>query len=128
MTDFSNYLENAIANHFFRNSATLAPTSVRLRLFTAVSDAEAGTGTEVTGGSYAEQVITFGAPSNGVIASTIDVVMPTATADWGTVTHAAIVDNSGNFLTAIEALAISRTVLNGDTLTFPAGNITVTVA
>lgn len=66
MSDASNYLEDAIIDHVFRNTALTSPTTVYVALFTAVSDAEAGTGTEVSGGAYARQAVTFAAPSNGV--------------------------------------------------------------
>lgn len=132
MSAASNYLEDKTLNFWFRaNADTItAPATVYLALFTAVTDAEAGTGTEVAGGSYARTAITFGAPSNGAIANSGDVTFPTASADWGTVTHAAIFDasSSGNALTALTALAASKAVGNGDTLKFAAGDIDVTLA
>lgn len=130
MSDFSNYAENAIGNHFLRNTATTSPTTVYVALFTAVTDAEAATGTEVSGGSYARTAVTFGAPSNGVFTNSGTVTFPTATGSWGTVTHFAIFDaaTSGNAISVIKALTASRTVASGDTLSFGAGNISFTIA
>jgi len=129
MSDLSNYAENAIINHVFRNSALTSPTTVYVALFTAVSDAEAGTGTEVTGGSYARTAVTFGAPSNGVSTNST-VTFPTATASWGTVTHFAVFDaaTSGNALTAIKALSASKAVGDGDTASFASAALSLTLA
>lgn len=130
MSDFSNYAEDALCNHVFRNTALTSPTTVYMALFTAVTDAEAGTGTEVSGGSYARTAITFGAPSNGVITNSATVTFPTATADWGTVTHGGIFDaaSAGNALSIIKALAASKVVNNGDIIRFNTGQISFTVA
>lgn len=130
MADFSNYAENAILNHVFRNSALTSPTTVYCALFTAVTDAEAGTGTEVSGGSYARTAITFGAPSNGVSTNSSAVTFPQASASWGTVTHFGIFDAStnGNALSIIKALSASKTIGSGDTAQFAIGDLSITVA
>lgn len=125
MSDLSNYLENALVNHVLRNTAYTSPAAVYVGLFTAVTDAEAGTGTEVTGGSYARVAATFSAPSNGATSNSGAVTFPTATADWGNCTYFAIFDASsgGNALSAIKALTNARNVLNGDTISFATGEL-----
>ena len=130
MSDFSNYAENALANHTFRNTALTSPTTVYLALFTAVTDAEAGTGTEVSGGSYARTAITFGAPSNGAVTNSSAVTFPAATGNWGTVTHAAIFDASsgGNALSIIKALSSSVAVNTPDVFEIAAGQLSFTIA
>ena len=130
MADLSNYLENALVNHVLRNTALTSPTTVYLALYTAVTDAEAGTGTEVSGGAYARQAAAFDAPSNGVTQNSATITFPTATANWGTITHAAIMDaaTAGNPLTAIKALAASKTVNNGDVIRFLAGEVDFSLA
>jgi hypothetical protein len=131
MSDFSNYAENAICNHLFRNSALTSPTTVYLALFTAVSDAEAGTGTEVSGGSYARVAITFGAPSNGVITNSSAVTFPAASGNWGTISHAAIMDalTTGNCLSIIKALTGGSVAVNTpDVFEIAAGQLSFTVA
>ncbi len=37
MSDMSNYLEDALANHVFRNTSLTSPTTVYVALFTAVA-------------------------------------------------------------------------------------------
>jgi len=95
----SNYLENAIMNHIFRNTAYTSPTALYIALFTT-DPTDAGTGTEVSGGGYARQSIAFGEPSNGEVKNSADITFPAATESWGTVSYWGIYDNSsgGNFL------------------------------
>lgn len=96
----SDYLENAVLDYFLRTvTAPTRPTSLSLALCTA--DPGEGTGAvtnEVSGGSYARQAVTFGAPSGGVTSNSALVGFPQATANWGTVTHWVLLDNGGNKL------------------------------
>lgn len=128
MTALSNYLENALINATLRGQAYTAPTTVYLALFTS-DPTDAGTGTEVTGGSYARQAITFGAPSNGSSSNSADVLFPTATAAWGTITHFGIYDaaTAGNLLYQF-SITTSKTIASTDQLKVSAGDITVTLA
>lgn len=131
MADFSNYAENAICNHFFRNSSTTSPTTVYLALFTAASDAEAGTGTECSATGYARQAITFGAPSNGVITNSSAVTFGPLTVSTTTITHVAIFDalSSGNALSILKAPTGGNiTYASGDSIQFAIGNLSFTVA
>lgn len=130
MSDFSNYAEGKVVEHALRNVSWTSPTTVYLALFTAVSDAEAGSGTEVSTGGYARQAITFGAHSNGAVANSVAVSFTASGANYGTVTHAGIFDASsaGNAISIIKALASSRVVNDGDTLTFAIGDIDFVVA
>lgn len=124
----SDYLENVLVNAVLRNTAYSSPATVYLALFTA-DPTDAGTGTEVTGGAYARQTITFGAPTNGVASTNADVTFPVATAAWGAVTHFGIYDASstGNLLFH-GAFATSKTIATDDQFKVIAGNITVTLA
>jgi len=130
MSDLSNYAENAIGNHVLRNTSMTSPSVVYLGAFTAVSDAEAGSGTEVSGGSYARVAVTFGAPSNGVFANSGAVTFLPATANWGTITHTAIFDaiSGGNPISIIKALSSPVTINNTDQLIFDASTVTFTFA
>lgn len=129
MSDLSNYAENALVNHLLRNVALTPPATVYLALFTAVSDAEAGTGTEVVAAGYARQPIAFDAPSDGATQNTSveDFGPLTGT---GTVTHAALFDalSGGNALSAIKPLSAPRTWADGDTIRFAAGDVDFSLA
>ena len=81
MAEFSNYLENALINAVLRNTSYTSPTTVYVSLYTT-DPTDAGSGTEVSGGSYARIAVTFGAPSNGVSTNSADVTFPTCTSSW----------------------------------------------
>ena len=128
MSEMSNYLENALINVTLRATAYTAPTTVYVALYTT-DPTDADTGTEVTGGSYARQSVTFAAPSNGVTTNSADITFPTATAAQGTVTHIGIRDalTAGNLLyhTPLDA---SKTIDLGDIFKITTGNLSVTLA
>ena len=133
MSDLSNYLEDALINHILRNTAYASPgTNVWISLYTTNPD-EDDSGTEVSGGSYAREQLSgtgdWDAPSNGATANTADLTFTQATASWGEVTHVAIHDASsaGNLL-FYGALSVSKTVDNGDTFKFNAGDLDVSLA
>lgn len=123
---FTDTFENQVLN-VLRATNITAPATVYVGLFTTATG-ETGGGTEVTGGSYARQAVTFGAPSGGAIANSADVTFPVATASWGTVTHIGIFDavTAGNMLVWAD-LTASKTVASGDQVKFPAGNLTVSL-
>ena len=81
MAEISNYLENALINGTLRATTFTAPTTVYISLHTA-DPTDAGSGTEVSGGSYIRQSATFAAPSSGASASNADVTFPQATGTW----------------------------------------------
>lgn len=115
MAEFTDFLENKIIDHMLRNQAYTPPSTVYLALFTT-APSDAGGGTEVSGGSYARQAVTLSAASGGTSSNSADITFPQATADWGTITHVALMDalTGGNMLmhTPLDA---SKTVNNGDT-------------
>lgn len=123
----TNYLENKILDHVTGRTTYTKPSAVYLGLFTAAPTETTG-GTEVTGGSYARQAITFGsAAASGSISSTAIVTfsaMPAAT-----VTYCGVFDasTSGNLL-YYKQLPSSITTVAGDDIVFPIGNITITEA
>jgi hypothetical protein len=128
MAEISNYLENALINGTLRGTTFTAPAAVYVSLHTA-DPTDAGTGTEVSGGSYIRQAATFGAPSNGVSTTTADVTFPQATASWGTIGWIGIwdADTSGNMLYHT-ALDTSKAIDTGDIFKIASGSLTVTLA
>jgi hypothetical protein len=129
MSAISNYLENALINATLRNTTFTSPATVYAGLFTS-DPTEAGTGTEVSGGSYARKAITFAAPSNGVTTNSAAACeFDQATGSWGTITHFAIFDalTTGNML-YYGALTTSKTIASGDVFKFATSSVTVTLA
>lgn len=128
MAEMSNYLENALINATLRATTFTAPAAVYVSLHTA-DPTDAGTGTEVSGGSYARQSATFASPSNGASATNADITFPQATGNWGTVTHIGIWDalTTGNLLYHTQ-LDASKTIDTGDVFKIASGSLTVTLA
>ena len=99
MAEFSDFMENKIIDHMLRNQAYTPPATVYVALYTD-DPTDADTGTEVSGGAYARQSVTLSAASGGATSNSADITFPTATADWGTITHVLLRDAStgGNLL------------------------------
>lgn len=127
MAQMSNFLENALINATLRNTAYTSPTTVFVGLF-LTDPTDAGSGTEVSGGSYARVAATFTAPTNGVSPTNADVQFAQCTATWGTVTHFGIFDAStvGNLLYH-GALTAAKTIETGDVFKISTGNLIVTL-
>lgn len=123
----SDYLENALLNAVLRNTPYTSPSQVYVALFTS-DPTDAGTGTEVSGGGYARQSVTFNAPSNGQVTNAADILFPVATASWGTVTHVGIYDaaTGGNLLFS-GALTTSKTISANDQLKIAAGSLSISL-
>lgn len=122
LTEANRYIDAGLGTATFT-----APTGpIRLALMTA-NGTNTAAGTEVTGGSYAKQTITFAAASAGSAASSNAqnfTGMPAAT-----VTGLDIVDSAGSPRRIwTGALTVSKTVGAGDTLSFSSGAITASLA
>lgn len=141
----SDYLENKLIDHVFRNRSYSVPTTIYVALFTA-APSDSGGGTEVTGGNYARvqvgpsdsawqstQGTTTAVASSGTGGNTSNgstITFPVPSASWGTVTHFGIFDasTSGNLLFH-GALTASKNVNNGDPApTFAATALSITLA
>ena len=128
MAEMSNFLENALINATLRNTTYTSPATVYVSLWTS-DPTDAGSGTEVSGGSYARTAVTFGSPSNGVTTNNADVTFPTATASWGVVGWIGINDavTSGNLLYH-SPLDTSKVIDSGDIFKIITGNLSVTLS
>jgi hypothetical protein len=133
MAALSDYLENALINHLFRNTDYARPANIYVALYTA-APSDSGGGTEVSGGSYARQAIATGASSGWTAASggatenSATLTFPTATASWGTITHIGLFDaSSGGNLLFHGALTASKTIGSGDIFRFNAGDLDVSL-
>lgn len=127
MASLTTYLENKLLDHVLRNTAYTPPTTVYMALYTAVPT-DAGGGTEVSGNGYARKVVPFAAASGGSIASSAAVSFTANGGDFGSVIAVGIFDalTGGNLLTW-KQLSSAEIVNNGDTLTFPVGDIIQTL-
>ena len=124
---FSNFLETEILDHVFAGAAYTAPGTKYLALFTAVADGETGSVTEVSGGGYARQSVAF-TTSGNTTSNNAAVEYPTATANYGTVTHVGVYDasTSGNLM-AYAALSSNKTIETGDVFRVPSGDLDITL-
>jgi hypothetical protein len=130
MAEMSNYLENALLNATLNATTYTAPATVYVSLWTS-DPTDAGSGTEVSGGSYARTAVSFATASgtSGNVLNDADVTFPTATASWGTVGWIGINDaaTSGNLLYHT-ALDTAKTIDSGDIFKISTGNLSVTLA
>lgn len=128
MSAISDYLENKLVNLVLRNEPFTPPSTVYLALYTS-DPTDAGTGTEVSGGAYERQVITFGAPNDGMSSNDSEILFPIATANWGTITHIGLLDakTGGNLLFHGE-ITTPKTISTNDQLKINIGDISVTLA
>lgn len=135
------YLEHAILDFIFKNNsgsfATLGD-SIYVGLATAVSDAEAGTLTEVNtstqDANYVRKQVTAANWTLASSATDAQTVTNAANIEWPassgvasyTVTHAFIADasSSGNIL-FVGALDASKTIASGDIFRINASNLTI---
>jgi len=123
---FSNYLETEMLDHVFGGNAYTAPSTLYLSLHTANPD-EDGSGAEVSGGGYARQSMAMTVTGN-TASNDSAVEYPTATANYGTVTHVGVYDAStaGNLL-CYASLTSSKTIETGDVFRVPAGDLDITL-
>ncbi len=134
------YLEHRLLNFLFKNNAAIGGVtfaspgdSIYVGLATAVSDAEAGSLTEATFGSYARVQITAAnwtlassSTDQQTIKNTNNFEFPASTGTTNTVTHAFIADaaSSGNIL-FVGALDASKTIATGDVFRINSNNLTI---
>jgi hypothetical protein len=115
----THFLENAVINHFLRNSTQSSPTAVYVALYTVAPTKSSG-GTEVTGTDYARVEGTFSAPSNGATSNSGPISFATAgTGGWGEVVACGILNaETGGDLMYFGTLSAQKTIDEGDTVTF----------
>ena len=126
MTAMTNYLEGALIDHLFRNTATLTkdtPANWFIGLMTAAHGEDGTGGTEVSGGSYARVSVARGtgtwtktlSTNTYTVNNTSTITFPTPSANWGVVTHVAIFSASTSGNCVLEAaLQFAKTINNGD--------------
>jgi hypothetical protein len=123
---FSNSFETTTLNWAFTTNSVTRPTAWYIALFTS-DPGETSGGTEVSGGGYVRQSVSF-TVSGDTATNSAAVEFPEATASYGTVTHIAVMDAStaGNQI-AYAALSASKAIDTGDILRIPAGDLDITL-
>ena len=132
------YLESKLLNHIFKNTAFTSPgNSIYVGLATAVSDAEAGTLTEVTSSqdsNYARQQVQASAWTVPSASTDTQTAKNSANIEFSassggatyTVTHVFVADasSSGNIL-FVGALDANKTIASGDIFRINTNNLVI---
>jgi hypothetical protein len=130
MAALSDHAEKLLLDWMMTSGTATRPTAWFVALYTA-APSDSGGGTEVSGAGYARQSVAFDAAATpgGTTSNSADVSFTATGGNYGTVTHLGIFDasSSGNLLWH-GALTADKTVEDGDTITFTAGNIDLTMA
>jgi uncharacterized iron-regulated membrane protein len=123
--NLTNTAENLILDHFLGVAAYTFDSTVFAGLYT-VAPTDSTAGTEVTGGSYVRQAITFSAASGGATSNTTDVDftgMPAAT----TVAVAIHTASTGGTMLMYGTLTTNKTTDAGDTLRIATGDLDISI-
>jgi hypothetical protein len=133
-TGLSNYAAEGFLNRMFRNQAFTVSANYAALTTTAPSDSAAGT--EPSGNGYARKAIdvnggtspTWGTVSGGAVTTAHAVTFAAATGAWGTISNMMIMDalTTGNMLWYGDVA--DQAVGDGDTVSFPAGDIDLSQA
>lgn len=128
MSKVSNYLENEFLDHILGVTAMTHVSTVYLALFTS-DPTDAASGTEVSGGGYARQAVTFAKNGSRAAHNTSAESWTPSGAAFGTVSHWAIFDaaSAGNML-YYGSFSSSNAVPDGDTFDVAANDIDITVS
>jgi len=129
MTALSNYAENKILDHLFKNTSYTSPQAYIGYFTDTITDASVPT--EVSGNGYARIRIDnkMGSASSGSITNTSAITFNAASGgDHGTIVAIAIFDasSSGNML-AYGSLSSSKTISDGDQLNIASSNLTISI-
>jgi hypothetical protein len=128
MAALSNYLENKLLDATLKNVAYSSPATVYAALF-LTDPTDAGSGTEVSGASYARKAMAFGSASSGTSLNTAVVAFDQATTDWGTINYFGLYDSStGGNLLYHGALTAPKTILEGDLFQFAISSVSISLA
>jgi hypothetical protein len=137
MSALSNAYENSVLDHILGTASLTSPAAVYVGLFkstvdeaTTTANLEAGTLTdEISGGSYARVAATFDSAASGSTSNDGNITFTTAAANWGMITHIAVLDasTSGNVIVH-GVLDVEKQIDTGDTFQITTGNLTITLA
>ena len=124
----SRFMEKQLLDHFFRGQNIPSP---QLFLALYISDpTDEDIVTEVQGGAYARRPVSFSEPvhvnDKTSIVNDLEVRFPTASADWGMISHWGIRTAAvGGELLVHAAVPVPKLIENQDEAKFNAGTITI---
>ncbi|GIM45245.1 hypothetical protein DNHGIG_07940 [Collibacillus ludicampi] len=131
---YTTYLDNTFLNLVFGGTGYTPPATLYVGLSTTTPTTSGGNITEPSGNGYARVAVAnnptnWPAASNGSKSNGTAITFPAATGPWGTVTYFFIADapTGGNVL-GYGALTAAQTINQGDTLSFAAGALTVSMS
>ncbi len=106
-------------------------------LYTATTGLETNAPTtELTlgAGAYGRMVLTLRTATGGTSENQVTITFPQATANWGTISHVAVVDHTSatTYGTAVNVLmwgtlTTAKTVNSGDTFVISTGDLDITI-
>ncbi len=125
MSHMTNTLEDHIGKHLFGGVTWSKPSTLYVGLLTSVSDAEAGSVTEVSASEYARLQVDPGTDWTNSSGSTWKnankLTFADPTSDWGQITHVGLftdtIANGGELWTVVP-LTQSQTISSGDPAPF----------
>tara|TARA_R110000772_G_scaffold266963_1_gene390164 strand:- start:584 stop:979 length:396 start_codon:yes stop_codon:yes gene_type:complete len=131
MANASNYLEPALLNHLLKKGTVdfTSPTALYIGLWTA-NPSPGASGTEVSGNNYARMTVAFNTASSGTTTNDGAITfLPATGGDWGDIAFVGLYDalTTGNLL-VWSALAVTKTVSDGDTFVIADDNLTINLA
>lgn len=126
MAGFSRYYQRALLNHALKGTSLTQPTHIYVALLTASA--------ECTGTGYAREICdswSVASDADPSLSSNVAAIdFGTAGgADWGTLTRFALYDDptAGNLLTDITALTAQKAINSGDPVSFPIGDLVISL-
>ena len=131
MTALSNYAENKILDHLFKNTSMTSPQAWIGYFTDTITDDSVPT--EVTGNAYSRKRIDtlMGSAASGSISNTFAITFDAASGGaHGTVVAIAIFDSDtggSNNMLAYGSLTTPKTISDGDQLNIAIGNLTISI-
>lgn len=134
MGRLSDRVMHEILNAYFGNGTTSIPANYWVALSSTAPTNTGSNVTEPSGGGYARVQVAndttaWNTATNRATSNKIQIVFPTATADWGTMTHFVLWNTASGVATQSFVgwgeLASPAPIANGGTADFPAGTLIV---
>ena len=124
----TNYFEDGVLNII--KGTNFTGITARVALYTALTDGEASTVTEVANSNnYARTAVTFGSLSGGSMSNSAKCTFPTPSGSWGTVVGWGVVDSAthgaGNILYYSDQTP-NKAINSGDVVEFDIGALVLT--